>query len=166
MINTKYTLYPLTSVKLTDAYLVNAFEKEVKYLTSLDTEKLLAGFYETAGIEKEGLTRYGGWENMLIGGHTLGHYLAACVYAFESGNSTKGQKDKLLSIITHIVKGLNECQDALGTGFIFGAVIQDKNNVELQFDMVEHGKTDLIKESWVPWYTLHKIYEDSLRKSH
>ena len=162
MINTKYTLYPLTSVKLTDAYLVNAFEKEVKYLTSLDTEKLLAGFYETAGIEKEGLIRYGGWENMLIGGHTLGHYLAACVYAFESGNSTKGQKDKLLSIITHIVKGLNECQDALGTGFIFGAVIQDKNNVELQFDMVEHGKTDLIKESWVPWYTLHKIYEGLL----
>ena len=162
MINTKYTLYPLTSVKLTDAYLVNAFEKEVKYLTSLDTEKLLAGFYETAGIEKEGLTRYGGWENMLIGGHTLGHYLAACVYAFESGNSTKGQKDKLLSIITHIVKGLNECQDTLGTGFIFGAVIQDKNNVELQFDLVEHGKTDIIKESWVPWYTLHKIYEGLL----
>ena len=37
MINTKYTLYPLTSVKFTDAYLVNAFEKEVKYLTTLDS---------------------------------------------------------------------------------------------------------------------------------
>lgn len=162
MITTDYTTYPLTSVKLTDPYLVNAFDKEVKYLTSLDPEKLLAGFYETAGIEKQGLTRYGGWENMLIGGHTLGHYLAACVYAFESGNSSAAQKDKLLSIITHIIKGLNECQDKLGTGFIFGAVIHDKNNIELQFDLVEQGKTDLIKESWVPWYTLHKIYEGLL----
>ena len=89
MINTKYTLYPLNSVKLTAPYLANAFEKEVRYLTSLDPEKLLAGFYETAGIKKEGLTRYGGWENMLIGGHTLGHYLAACVYAFESANCRK-----------------------------------------------------------------------------
>ncbi len=162
MINTRYTLYPLTSVKLTDSYLVNAFEKEVKYLTSLDPERLLAGFYETAGIEKKDLQRYGGWENMLIAGHTLGHYLAACVYAFETMNSSKEQKEKLLSIITHIVNGLKECQDALGTGFIFGAVIQDKNNVELQFDLVEQGKTDIIKESWVPWYTLHKIYEGLL----
>ena len=72
------------------------------------------------------------------------------------------QKEKLLSIITHIINGLKECQDALSTGFIFGAIIQDKNNVELQFDLVEEGKTDIIKESWVPWYTLHKIYEGLL----
>ena len=162
MIRPNNTLYPLSSVTLTDPYLVNAFEKEVKYLTSLDPERLLAGFYETAGIEKKDLTRYGGWENMLIGGHTLGHYLAACVYAFESANSTKEQKEKLLSIISHLVNGLKECQDALGTGFIFGAIIKDKNNIELQFDLVEQGKTDIIKESWVPWYTLHKIFEGLL----
>ena len=162
MINSNYTLYPLSSVQITDPYLLNAFEKEVRYLTSLDPERLLAGFYETAGIDKEGLKRYGGWENMLIGGHTLGHYLAACVHSFDSVNSTAVQKEKLLSSITHIVTGLKECQDALGTGFIFGAVIMDKNNIELQFDLVEQGKTDIIKESWVPWYTLHKIFEGLL----
>ncbi|MBR4780797.1 MAG: glycoside hydrolase family 127 protein [Lachnospiraceae bacterium] len=162
MITPKYTLYPLNSVRFTDPYLENAFEKEVRYLSSLDPERLLAGFYETAGIKKEGLERYGGWENLLIGGHTLGHYLAACVYAYESANSVSFQKYKLISIIKAIVNGLKTCQDALGTGFIFGAVIQDKDNIELQFDMVEQGKTDIFKESWVPWYTMHKIYEGLL----
>ena len=162
MITPKYTLYPLNSVRFTDPYLENAFEKEVRYLSSLDPERLLAGFYETAGIKKEGLERYGGWENLLIGGHTLGHYLAACVYAYESANSVSFQKYKLISIIKSIVNGLKTCQDALGTGFIFGAVIQDKKNIELQFDMVEQGKTDIFKESWVPWYTMHKIYEGLL----
>ena len=162
MITPKYTLYPLNSVRFSDPYLENAFEKEVRYLVSLDPERLLAGFYETAGIKKESLERYGGWENLLIGGHTLGHYLAACVYAYESANSVSFQKYKLISIIKEIVNGLKVCQDTLGTGFIFGAVIQNKDNIELQFDMVEQGKTDIFKESWVPWYTLHKIYEGLL----
>ncbi|MBP5533468.1 MAG: glycoside hydrolase family 127 protein, partial [Lachnospiraceae bacterium] len=162
MVTEKYTLYPLNSVRMTDPYLENAFEKEVRYLTSLDPERLLAGFYETAGIEKKDLKRYGGWEELLIAGHTLGHYLAACVYAYESANSSSPQKYKLISIIKAVINGLKECQDTLGTGFIFGAVIQDKNNIELQFDMVEQGKTDIFKESWVPWYTLHKIYEGLL----
>ena len=162
MIKEEYTLYPLKSIRMTDPYLENAFEKEVRYLTSLDPERLLAGFYETAGIEKKGLKRYGGWEELLIAGHTLGHYLAACVYAYESANSSSPQKYKLISIIKAVINGLKECQDTLGTGFIFGAVIQDKDNIELQFDMVEQGKTDIFKESWVPWYTLHKIYEGLL----
>ena len=159
MIKPIYKLYPLSKVTLTDDYLVNAFQKEVKYLTSLDPERLLAGFYETAGIRKRGLKRYGGWENLLIGGHTLGHYLAACVYAYETPNSDKAQKEKLYERISALVKGLDKCQDKLGTGFVFGAIIKDKKNVELQFDMVEQGKTDIFKESWVPWYTLHKIFE-------
>ena len=159
MIKEEYTLYPLKSIRMTDPYLENAFEKEVRYLTSLDPERLLAGFYETAGIEKKDLKRYGGWEELLIAGHTLGHYLAACVYAYESANSSSPQKYTLISIIKAVINGLKECQDTLGTGFIFGAVIQDKDNIELQFDMVEQGKTDIFKESWVPWYTLHKVYE-------
>lgn len=33
------------------------------------------------------------------------------------------------------------------------------SNPEIQFDNVEKGKTDLFNESWVPWYTMHKILE-------
>ena len=42
--------FSLRKVALKDAYLLNAFEKEVLYLTSFDTDKLLAGFRETAGL--------------------------------------------------------------------------------------------------------------------
>ena len=57
----------LRYVTMRDSYLLNAFEKEVMYLTAFDTDKLLAGFRETAGVDMRGVERYSGWESMLIG---------------------------------------------------------------------------------------------------
>ena len=151
--------FPLSAVTVTDNYLVNAYNKEVAYLTSLDTDKLLAGFRETAGVDMRGAVRYLGWENSLIGGHTLGHYITACVQAYECANATETDREELLAILESLTFGLKECQDALGTGFLFGAVIRDKKNVELQFDHVENNRTDITTEAWVPWYTMHKIFE-------
>ena len=73
----KNKAFSLRNVTLKDAYLINAFEKEVLYLTAFDTDKLLAGFRETAGVDMRGAERYPGWESMLIGGHSLGHYMSA-----------------------------------------------------------------------------------------
>ena len=153
------TAISLVKVKMEDAYLVNAFEKEVLYLTAFDTDKLLAGFRETAGVDMRGATRYEGWESMLIGGHTLGHYMTACVRSCESANCTEEDRQELLGILKRLADGLAECQEAGGTGFLFGAIIQDKNNVELQFDYVEENKTNIITQAWVPWYTMHKLFE-------
>ena len=70
--------YDLWDVAVTDSYLVNAEAKDVEYLLKLDADRLLAGFRETAGLDMKGKTRYGGgWEDALIGGHTMGHYLTA-----------------------------------------------------------------------------------------
>ncbi|MBQ8314668.1 MAG: glycoside hydrolase family 127 protein [Lachnospiraceae bacterium] len=151
--------FSLRSVQMKDAYLVNAFEKEVMYLTSFDTDKLLAGFRETAGVDMRGATRYEGWESMLIGGHTLGHYMTACVRSCESANCKEEDRQELLGILKRLVDGLAECQEAGKTGFLFGAIIQDKSNVELQFDYVEENKTNIITQAWVPWYTMHKLFE-------
>ena len=151
--------FSLRSVRMKDAYLVNAFEKEVMYLTAFDTDKLLAGFRETAGVDMRGATRYEGWESMLIGGHTLGHYMTACVRSCESANCKEEDRQELLDILKRLVNGLKECQEAGKTGFLFGAIIQDKSNVELQFDYVEENKTNIITQAWVPWYTMHKLFE-------
>lgn len=151
--------FSLRKVHMKDAYLVNAFEKEVMYLTAFDTDKLLAGFRETAGVDMRGETRYEGWESMLIGGHTLGHYMTACVRSCESVNCREEDRKELLDILKQLVDGLKECQEAGETGFLFGAIIQDKNNVELQFDYVEENKTNIITQAWVPWYTMHKLFE-------
>lgn len=76
-------------VTVTDEYYQNALDLDVQNLLKLDADRLLAGFRETAGYasgmsEKDIKTymknkeRYeGGWENALIGGHTLGHYMSA-----------------------------------------------------------------------------------------
>lgn len=79
--------FSLKNVTIYDPYLRNAYEKEVQYLLSFETNRLLAGFRETAGVSMHGAQRYPGWESMLIGGHTLGHYMTACVKACEYDNS-------------------------------------------------------------------------------
>ena len=152
--------YGLSDVLVKDAYCKNAFEKDVAYLKSFDAERLLAGFYETAGLSVKKM-RYGGWENMLIGGHTLGHYLTAAAQGYASAEASKEDRDELFKLIRTLIDGLLECQkNSKGKpGFIFGATISDPDNVEKQFDLVEEGKTNIITESWVPWYTMHKILD-------
>ena len=58
-------------VKIEDSYRDNALNLELKYLRSLDPDRLLAGFYEAAGLKAKA-ERYGGWEVTEIQGHTLG----------------------------------------------------------------------------------------------
>ena len=132
----KNKAFSLKNVTMKDSYLINAFEKEVMYLTTFDTDKLLAGFRETAGVDMRGAERYSGWESMLIGGHTLGHFMTACVRCCESANCKEADRQELLQILKRLAEGLKECQEKANTGFLFGAIIHDKNNVELQFDEV------------------------------
>jgi len=154
---TTYDAYNLNQVDVTDAYLTNAEDKDIEYLLSLDADRLLAGFRDTAGVDMKGKQRYAGWENMLIGGHTMGHYLTAVAQAVATLPSDDTRDKELSDRLDYIIDSLKECQDALGTGFIFGAAIKDRNNLELQFDNVESNKTNIMDQAWVPWYTMHKI---------
>jgi DUF1680 family protein len=121
-----YRAISLKRVTIRDSYLQNAFAKEVAYLTAFDTDKLLAGFRETAGLAMQGATRYEGWESMLIGGHTLGHYMTACVRSCESANCEETERQELLQILKRLTEGLFACQKAGKTGFLFGAVILEQ----------------------------------------
>jgi len=154
--------FSLESVSIKDKYCLNAFEKEVEYLVQFDVDKLLAGFRETAGIDTKGAERYPGWENMLIGGHSVGHYVGAAANCLKSPDCNQNNREKLVEILTQLLDGFEECQKVLGNGFLFGAHIADKNNVEVQFDNVEKNLTHIITQAWVPWYTMHKIIEGLL----
>ena len=151
--------FSLDQVSITDEYIINAVNMELAYLLEFDVNKLLAGFRQTAGLDTKGARRYSGWEDSLIGGHTLGHYLTACSQAYAGAMVSQDNKKALYDKVTEIVDGLLECQkNTKGQkGFIFGAKLTDSGNVELQFDNVESGKTDIIREAWVPWYTMHKL---------
>ncbi len=157
-LQTKLQVYPLGAVEVTDAYCVNALQKEIGYLLSLQEGRLLAGFYENAGL-KTSFVRYGGWESKLIGGHTLGHYLTAVSQGYVSRGVSPSEKAQLFHKVKTIVDGLAECQShSLGEeGFLWGAPACKTGGVEAQFDHVELGNLDIKHEAWVPWYTLHKL---------
>ena len=157
MVHTKIRPLPMGQVTVTDEYCANAFNKEIAYLLSFDTDRLLAGFRETAGLDMRGAVRYSGWEDDLIGGHCVGHYMTAVAQAYASLQEGDSRRDALYKLAVTMTDGLKECQQALGTGFIFGAKIIDKNNVEAQFDNVEKNLSNIMTQAWVPYYTLHKI---------
>lgn len=148
------------NVSMNDAYCVNALNKEIEYLLSINTDTMLAGFRENSGVAGSKI-RYGGWENTLIGGHAVGHYFTAVAQAYANKKVSDANKVLFREKIDHILSVLEECQlNSKGeSGFLWASTILDKDNVELQFDNVEEGKADIFKEAWVPWYTMHKILD-------
>lgn len=152
----KITDFLPDEITLLDSYYTDIAQKEVDFLNTFNPDKLLFNFRLTAGIKNIAEGPYSGWENTRIGGHTLGHYLTAAAQALLRGyeNSTGKDGITLYKRLEIIIDGLEECQAKLGTGFIFGATMDNPLKPELQFDKVE--STDP-SDTWVPWYTFHKI---------
>jgi len=138
----KWTELSYGNVKITDNYMINAYEKECSYLKSLEPERLLKGFKEVAGIESAA-KRYPGWEETEIQGHTVGHYLTAIAQAYAYEN-----EKEFLEKINYTIDELEKCQKRNGYLFAWKEEI---------FDCVENHKP-----VWVPWYTMHKIFEGLL----
>ncbi len=161
------TYADIGAVANTDAYAANALDKEIDYLLSIDADDLLYNFRDNAGLDTEGASRYGGWENSLIAGHTMGHYLTALAQAYAGGGTSAEDKTALKTRIDYLIDELYACQDAstdparttgAQEGFLWGAnATGHKSNVEFQFNNVEQGKANIGTEAWVPWYTMHKI---------
>jgi len=158
--NVDMTSFSLDKVTLNDDYCVNATKKEVDYLLKLDSDRLLAGFYKNAGIESDAEPYSGGWEDALIGGHTLGHYLTAISQAYKSADVSESDRSAIKEKLDYIIKQLKTCQEKSRgeKGFIWGGkIVSEMLGVEAQFDYVEEGKTNISTQAWVPWYTMHKI---------
>lgn len=153
--------FSLGDFVMEDAYCSNALKLEYDYLASFDTNRLLSGFRQNAGLNTFGAKRYDGWENSLIAGHCVGHYLTAVAQGIANATFTEEQHKVLYGKMTAVVDGLLECQkNSKGKqGFIWGAPVNSGQSVEGQFDNVEHGKTSITTEAWVPWYTMHKILQ-------
>ena len=141
--------FELDKVQILDNYYLSAQKSDIAFLKKMDTARLLAGFRTTAGIDTKGVRPYGGWEDSVLGGHCVGHYLTALAQAVKvTGDKELKEKSQTL------IAGLEECQKKLGTGFLFGAKVEDKEDVEKQFDILEGKKKG---ETWVPWYNMHKV---------
>ncbi len=138
--------FDMEQVNITDPYYVNAFNKEVTYLRKLDSDRLVAGFREVAGLPKKA-DKYGSWESSMIQGHTLGHYLSAIAKAYKNTKGDTALNTELKNKTDYIVDELEACQNRSGNGYLFATA-------QTHFDVIE-GKAS--GSSWVPWYTMHKI---------
>ena len=144
-------------ITLSDQFLLDITQKDVNFLNTFNPDKLLFNFRVTAGLPNtKANISYSGWENTRIGGHTMGHYLAAAAQAIARGyGECKGSDGKTLQQrFDYLIESLAECQTAIGTGFVFGATMEDPSKPEKQFDRLEEGNP---ADTWVPWYTVHKI---------
>lgn len=149
--------FSVSDVEMLDEYSVNLYFKDMDYLLSIDENRLLAGFFENAGLPTRYI-RYGGWENSLIGGHTLGHYMTAIAQGYANALTKEDKKRRLMAKMNNIADSLALCQkNGKGkNGFIWGAK-KISDNPEEQFDNVEKNLTNISTQAWVPWYTMHKI---------
>ncbi len=134
--------FPLTAVRLLDGPFKHAQELDLKYLLSLDPDRLLHTFRLNAGLPTTAKP-LGGWEEPKgeLRGHFPGHYLSACALMYASTGD-----ERLKQKAGAIVRGLAECQNKIGTGYLSAYP-------EEFFDRVEKRQ-----RVWAPYYTLHKIY--------
>ncbi|MCT2535981.1 glycoside hydrolase family 127 protein [Aquibacillus koreensis] len=139
----------LPKVRLLEGIFLDSQEKGKDYLLYLDVDRLVAPCYEAISKDPR-KPRYGGWESMEIAGHSIGHWLSAAAAMYQvTGDGTLREKldyaiDELALIQRFdehgYVSGFSrDCFDQVFTG-------------EFYVDNFNLGG------SWVPWYSLHKIY--------
>lgn len=143
--------FDLNRVRLLESPFHEAMEKNAEYLLQLEPDRLLNRFRLSSGLEPKGES-YGGWEQMTIAGHTLGHYLTAICYQYRATGD-----DRFLEIAEYIVSELRECQNARKDGYVGGVPEGDRVWEELKRGQIVSKGFDL-NGIWVPWYNLHKLW--------
>ena len=140
-------------VRLLPGPFADARDRNASWLLALDPKRLLHGFYRNAGLPPCG-DAYGGWEQQSLAGHSLGHYLSACVRL-----AAEAPKDdvRFAVRVALILSELKCCQDAQTDGFIGGMPDASRVFGELRSGVVRARSFDL-NDCWVPWYNLHKLF--------
>ncbi|MBM7570678.1 glycoside hydrolase family 127 protein [Aquibacillus albus] len=139
----------MESVTLRNGIFKESQEKGKEYLLYLDVDRLTAPCYETADQTPK-KSRYGGWESTAIAGHSIGHWLSAAAVMVSVSDSAL-LKHKL----EYAIDELEHIQSFDNDGYVSGF----PRNC---FDNVFSGDFEVgnfsLGGSWVPWYSIHKIY--------
>lgn len=140
--------FTLAEVRLLDGPYRRAQALDVRYLLSLDPDRLLHSFRANAGLPPKAPV-YGGWESQepWVGircqGHTLGHYLSAIsmMWAATAEPAFRQRVD-------YIIDELHACQQASASGLV--CAFPD-GEAQLRNSLAGSSVVG------VPWYTLHKV---------
>jgi len=139
----------MMKVTLLEGIFKQSQETGKQYLLHLDVDRLVAPCYDAVSLQPK-KPRYGGWEATQIAGHSIGHWLsaAAAMYAVTGD-------EKLLDKLVYAVNELAYVQSHDPDGYVSGFP-RDCFDRAFTGDFEVHNFG--LGGSWVPWYSLHKIY--------
>ncbi|MDT3402095.1 glycoside hydrolase family 127 protein [Mucilaginibacter terrae] len=143
--------FPLSSVRLLSSPFKEAQQTDMKYMLSLNPDRLLAPYLREAGLKPKAES-YGNWENTGLDGHIGGHYVSALSLMYAStGNAEVKQR------LDYMIAELKRCQDANGNGYVGGIP-----GGKAMWADIEKGKIDAstfgMNGKWVPLYNIHKLF--------
>lgn len=141
--------FDIKDVRLSESAFKKAQDMDIRYLLSLDPDRLLAPYMKEAGLEPKA-ENYTNWENTGLDGHVGGHYLSALSYMYAStGNQEIKER------LDYYISELKRCVDAEGylSGVPHGRQIWNEIS-EGNIRAASFGLND----RWVPLYNIHKIY--------
>ncbi len=143
-------MFPLSAVKLLDGPLKDRQDLNGETLLAYDTDKLIAPFYEEAGMTPKA-TKFSNWAG--LDGHVLGHYLSALAmhYAATGDANIKKRMEYVVDELEIIQK--QNSKDANFVGYISG--VPNGKSMWLKF---KGGNAGAQSGYWVPWYNIHKTY--------
>ena len=144
---------PLANVRLTGGPLKNAQEQDMKYLLSLDPDRMLAYYRIRAGLKPKA-PGYDGWDGdgHNLTGHIAGHHLSAVSLMYQATGDARFKQRA-----DYLVAGLKEVQDANGDGYLVALDNGRKAFGELRDGIIRSQPFDL-NGMWSPWYTVHKTF--------
>lgn len=139
----------MNNVKLLDGMFKQSQDKGKAYLLYLDLDRLIAPCYEAAG-QKPKKPRYGGWEAKEIAGHSIGHWLSAASSMYAATGDIE-----LKNRLEYAIDELSFVQSFDSSGYVSGF---SRDCFDQVFSGEFHVEHFSLGGSWVPWYSIHKIY--------
>lgn len=143
-------MFSLSDVQLLGGVLKDRQDLNVETLLSYDVDRLLAPFYEEAGMKPKA-TKFPNWAG--LDGHVLGHYLSALAMHY-ADNADVQVKDRL----DYIIKELKTIQDQNSKDNNFKGYISGVPNGKAMWLKMKNGDAGAQNGYWVPWYNIHKLY--------
>lgn len=143
--------FPLSGVRLLEGPFKKAQQTDMKYILSLNPDRLLVPYLREAGIDPLALS-YGNWEATGLDGHIGGHYLSALSYMYAAtGNELLHER------LNYMVNWLEKCQQKNGNGYVGGIPGGQHMWQQVASGIIDAGAFSLNKK-WVPLYNIHKLY--------
>ncbi|MFN8345410.1 MAG: glycoside hydrolase family 127 protein [Spirosomataceae bacterium] len=143
--------FTLQEVKVTSGAFKNAQDVDMRYILSLNPDKLLAPYLIDAGLPLKA-ERYGNWESSGLDGHIGGHYLSALAMMYASTGNAELKKR-----LDYMVEQLAQCQAKNGNGYV-GGIPQGKVFWERIHKGDIDGSSFGLNNTWVPLYNIHKLF--------